>query len=656
MIGSWFTADQLAGLSLPGIPKTKRGVNQVASEQAWSDAKTMDGRPLARRKAGRGRGYEYHVDVLPAPARAALLARAARPRKIQSEELDNDNRDSGARWQAFEKLSDKAKGHARSRLAALHAVELLEAGGSSRTAAISVVAAQHQCSTSSLWNWFDLVAGCDRRDWLAYLAPAYKGGGHAKAEIDDEAWQYFLADYLRGSKPSPAECWQRLQDAARDHGWTLPKSLKTLTRKLQREVDPAVITLKRDGADALASRIPAQRRRRDNLRALEAVNYDGHKLDLFVRWPDGTKDRAILLTFQDLASNKILAWRLDTSESAEGFRLAFGDLVERWGIPDMVFSDNTMAAAAKSNTGGSRFRNRYKIKDDDFVGLFPALGIDLRFTKPAHGQSKPIERAFGDLSRYISKAPECEGAYTGNAPQNKPWNYGARAIDLADLLPVCEREINRFNSRTDRNSSVAKDRSCDDVFAESYARDLIRKPVPGDETLRRLWLLSVEGLTCRAPSGEIHLHGNRYWTEALGRIVGQKVAVRFDPDRLHQPIHVYDLDGRYLCAAECIEDSGFVDRDAAKRHAKALADHRRATRELAEAELRLSASDVARLTPAVIDQPAPDARVVRAHRFRGNAAVKAAPDLLEDQDRGAFSDQFVANVLQWKAEKDRHGL
>lgn len=651
MGAEWFTLAELADLKLRGFPRTKRGVGVVAEREGWAGARTVAGEPLARRRKGRGGGLEYHFTLLPLAARAALLAHGVCEKAAAAAEPSREDA-----WKHWESLNDKGRERAKFNALTLDAVLQLERGGTTRSTAVQTVAAERGVSAGSIWGWFRLVAGKDRCDWMAWLAPRYSREPRPQAEITPEAWDFFLADYLRMSRPGLAECWQRLNDAAAEHGWVLPKHPVSLKRRIEREIDPRVVIYKREGAEKFEQTLPAQRRDRSGLRALEAVNYDGHKLDLLVEWLGGTVSRAILLTFQDLASNKILAWRLDASESAAGFRLAFGDVIENWGIPDIVFSDNTMAAAAKSNTGGAKYRNRYKVRDDDFLGLFPALGIDLRFTKPAHGQSKPIERAFGDLARYISKAPEFEGAYTGNSPTNKPANYGSRAVRMIDLLRVCEREINRYNSRTDRNSMVARGRSFDEVFAESYERDLVRKPDAVNDRARLLWLLPATGLTCRKPDGVIHLYGNRYYDPALIAHIGDKVAVRYDPDRLGNPIHVYDLAGDYICAAACIADTGFMDEAGARKHARALKQERRATRELAEAQVVLNERDVTRLMPGASAAVKPEARVIQPQRFRRDAVVRAAPRGLPERDPNALPDDLVNNVLAMTAARNRSRL
>ena len=63
--------------------------------------------------------------------------------------------------------------------------------------------------------------------------------------------------------------------------------------------------------------------------ALQAVNLDDHRMDVFVRWPDGTIARPHLEGVQDIYSGLILAWRIDRSENTQAIRLAIGDVIER---------------------------------------------------------------------------------------------------------------------------------------------------------------------------------------------------------------------------------------------------------------------------------------------------------------------------------------
>jgi len=652
---TWLTPQRMVDLALPGLPGDVDNLNKIARRD-WRQATDLAGEPLARRRAGKGGGWEYHYSVLPSAAQARLMALAARqaaPAEPAAPEVPREEANRKAAWDRYDALPAKAKAKAKAKLDALVKVHELEAGGMTRSAAVATVAGEIRKSAGSIFNWLGEVRGVERADWLPALAPHYVGRT-ATADVTPEAWEWFKGDFLRQSAPLPAECYQRLLGEAKKYGWTVP-SLKTLTRRLE-QIDPRIVAMRRGGVEAHDRLNPPQRRDRTVFHVMEALNYDGHKIDVFVKWLDGTVSRAVLLAFQDLRSGKIVGWRVDRSESAEGFRLAFGDVADTYGLPDIIYSDNTMAAAAKENTGGSAYRHRGKVKEDDFQGAFTAAGIEIRFTLPAHGQSKLIERSFGELSRYIAKAPECEGAYTGNNPSNKPSNYGSRAVPLDVLVQVCEREINRFNARTDRNGLVAKGRSYDEIFAEGYSTAPIRRLTEADAAMRRLWLLSAEGVRCHRENGHIELYGNRYWSECLLRLRGKKVAVRFDPDKLQQPLHVYRLDGAYVGAAECIADVGHADRDAARQTARATAAKRRATRDLIEAEGILDAGRIAREQAKVPAAPVPVSKVIRPHRFDGTAAVKVEPRGLADTDPNALPENLAGNVLAYAAAKNRSRL
>lgn len=74
----WFTHAELAGLCLPGLPATKRGVALLCEREAWASRQSSRGEPLARQRSGKGGGLEYHLSLLPPEARAALSARATK--------------------------------------------------------------------------------------------------------------------------------------------------------------------------------------------------------------------------------------------------------------------------------------------------------------------------------------------------------------------------------------------------------------------------------------------------------------------------------------------------------------------------------------------------------------------------------------------------
>jgi len=62
---TWFTAAEIAALSLPELPASERGIQMRAGIDAWA----------SRDRAGRGGGKEYPLSALPIAARTAYVAR-----------------------------------------------------------------------------------------------------------------------------------------------------------------------------------------------------------------------------------------------------------------------------------------------------------------------------------------------------------------------------------------------------------------------------------------------------------------------------------------------------------------------------------------------------------------------------------------------------
>jgi putative transposase len=631
---SWHSALELAGLA--GLPATHSAVVRVAKRENWQ---------FRQRRAGRGGGREYSFSSLPAPAQAALLLRqqpanTSTPARTSGERVRVSEAHIQSAWERYERVPQHFKDEAHRRLRALQSVEQLVAEGRPLLQARELIAAQLQrenvrgVSCASLGRWAAQVATVEIQHRLAMLVPAYVGRT-VKSEIPVEAWDLFKADYLRPEAPAASKCYERLQRIAAARGWQIP-SLKTFKRRIQSELPRPVRILARLGREALDRSYPAQERDRTMFHALEAVNADGHKFDVFVRWPDGTIARPIMVGVQDLYSGKLLGYRIAETESADLARFAFRDVIEHYGIPAKVWLDNGRGFASKMLTGGTPNRFRFKVRDDDPIGLLTAMGCEIHWATPYHGQAKPIERAWRDLCESVAKHPAFAGAYTGNKPDAKPENYGSKAIALESFTRILSEEITAHNARDGRRTRAAAGRSFDATYAESYARSSIRKA--SAEQLRQL-LLATEVVISDRRTGSVHLSGNRYWSEAIAAHAGQKLMLRFDPDCLHSVVQVYTLANVYIGAADCIAAVGFADTRAAGEHARAKKQYTRAAKQQLDAERRMDAASVAAQLPTPPPEDLPVAGVI-APIFGKRAPAPIAVDV--PLQRTGTDDQTVA--------------
>lgn len=636
MAREWLTLAEILPHGGAELPNSERGLADHAERAGWREDLRR-----CRLRGGLGGGREYHVTLLPSAVQARL-GLASAPSVPPAEGRSN------AAWAVFERLPHSARRKARERLGAIQAVEALE--GVSRGVAVAQVADHQGVSRSALWQWLALVDDVPRADRLPALAPRHQGRT-STAECDPRAWDFFVADYLRPAQPALDACYGRLTEAAREHGWAPVPSSRTLRRRLEREFPKAALTLARQGRDAAARTFPAQRRDRSIFQACQAMNADGHKVDVTVQWEDGTTGRPILTAFQDLLSGAILAGRIDRTENREVVRLAFADVVERWGVPEHLFLDNGRHFASKWLSGGASHRYRFKRKDEEPEGIFKAVGVGhIHWTTPYHGQSKPIERAFRDFCEELAKHPAFEGAYTGRSPMHKPSNYGSRAIPIADFKAVLAREVDRHNNKTGRRGGVCAGRSFLQVIADSLAEGaLVTRASPAQ---RRMLLLAAEGVTARKPTGEIVVLGNRYWSEDLLDHMGERLIARFDPEDLTQAVAVYTFDNRFIGEADALGDVAFIDAAGARAWGQAKRDYLRATKEQVDAERRLTLDDVVRLMPGMPARSAgPQPKVVRLV-----ANGRSQPEPLEgSEDFGRGVELLAQGAVLPFARKEEGG-
>lgn len=654
----WYRPDEIAGL--PGCPGTVQGVHDKARREGWE---------RQRRKGQRGGGFEYAFASLPVETQAALLERERQKEqpRVTRPSAPRGPVDRESLWNAFERKPQNMKDEAARRLSALQGVERLVQAGTGRSRAIEEVAKVYGESRATLYRWQKATKGVDRSDWLAVLAPNYTGRT-ARSECSTEAWEFFKAQYLRAEAPSVAACYEWTRQAADEHGWTWPP-LRTINRWVN-EIPRTVRVLKREGELAMLNLYPSQQRTVADLYAMYWINGDGYQHNVFVRMPDGTVARPKTWFWQDIYSRRVVGYRTDRTEHSDMIRLALGDVVERYGIPEHATIDNTRAAANKWMTAGVRNRYRFKVRDEDPLGLMPQLGIDVHWTSvhkgKGHGQAKPVERTFGvgGFGEYVDKHPKFAGAYTGPNVMAKPENYQETTVPWETFLEVLAECVQRWNAKEGRRTEIcAGEQSFDRAFQESYERNAhrIRRAT---EAQRRMWLLAAEAVTVQR-DGTVALNvgggpqgKNRYGCDALIEHTGRKVVVRFDPDHLHESVHLYQPDGRYIGEAECIHAAGFGDTTAGREWRRLRKQRLQSSKQAAEAEVRMTAVESAEYLPQPEpeDDAAPQTNVVRgtfAERKKAvGSDVEPEPEGGQTPDhQSRFEDLMLREHPKWLARQ-----
>lgn len=647
----WFSAKKLEGLI--GLPKSSSAISRKARLEQW----------VFRQIHGvRGVAYEFHISSLPKETQAALLLRQGEIEtsmgrfEIARPTLEAHDYDREALWSKWDNASDSQRRLAEKWLPAVQAAdEMLNQGISTKTA-FATVAGHYQVSASTLRDKYYQVQKFAKPDWAAALVDgrgASRRNVH-KSEFDEDAWQFLIADYLRPEKPAFRKCYERLELAAREHGWSIP-SRATAFRRIQ-QLNEAMVVACREGEHALMHLIPAQQRTVEHLDAMQWINGDGYLHNVFVRWFNGDVIRPKTWFWQDVKTRKILGWRCDVSENIDSIRLSFMDVVTRYGIPEdfHITIDNTRGAANKWLTGGAPNRYRFKVKEDDPKGLFLLMGAKMHWTSvvagKGWGQAKPVERAFGvgGLEEYVDKHPALAGAYTGPNPQAKPDNYGDRAVDAELFLKTLAEGVAMFNARTGRETEMCGGKlSFDDVFEREYARTIVRKPT---EEQKRMLLLPAEAVNV-SRKGEFALKvggslkgaKNVYYNMALMNAGVKKVVVRFDPQQLHSTVYCYTLDGRFICEVECLSPVAFNDAAAGREYRRRQKQLKSATKAAIKAQKQMDALEVAELLPQIAEPEAPESRIVGIFRPSGN--MERVKNQERDDEYETERDEYLNHSL-----------
>ncbi len=293
----WYSAQELVGVA--GLSINERVIRRMADKEAWRF------QSLSRSPIGCGGGKEYHFGSLPRAVQAALAMRwytthTKEGKQAMKRAKDGASSSSIQRWDAFGRLPGSQQKQGHKRMAVLMALLALESNGLTRNQAIAALQKQGAApDRKTVFRWLERVRSYPITDWLPMLAPSH-GGGQQTANGTLEAWSIYKSDYLRPERPSATACYRRLQQAAAQNDWQLP-SLKTLTRRLKREVSRPTIMLARRGEGALENTYPAQERTAKDLFALALVCGDGHRFDVFTKWPGQKKPvRPMLLALQDV--------------------------------------------------------------------------------------------------------------------------------------------------------------------------------------------------------------------------------------------------------------------------------------------------------------------------------------------------------------------
>lgn len=563
MSEAWLSAAELAAITLPGLPGTTQRITSRAKREGWP----------SRRRAGRGGGREYPTSALPAEARAALAERnaaALAPAVAEEMRQASDLRDlAGWQREALEARlyilnQVELMAHAMGRRNAQDRFVAMAEAGELESGLVALIGKAHKAqrddrliSVSTLRRW---RRSLERGGELA-LAPKGKPAAYSPGETDTPVeWRDrhayrpwlddFLGYYLRPSKPSVAEAYERmaaeqpgalpglrvvqqtiagLGELGRNRGRMGPRELKTLKAHVVR-----------DSA---------------TLQPADIYTADGHRADFEVLHPDtGRPFRPEIVSVLDVKTRRCVGWSAGSDENG-------------WLVTDALRQSSTLAIPAIFYVdNGCGFKNA-TLDGGGAPGMLGRLGVTKKHSLPYNSQARGLVERFHrsvwvkagkTLPTFVGADMDAEAKQrvfqrsrkalkeTGGSPLHMRW---------PEFVAWGEGIVAAYNARphsalaktTDPETGRRRYMTPDEAWAADEAAGWIaERPDPDiiDDLFRPYE-------TRQVIRGQVTLFSNTYFAPELERRDLNKRSVRVGYD-LHDASRVWirDMDDRLVCVAE----------------------------------------------------------------------------------------------------------
>lgn len=301
----------------------------------------------------------------------------------------------------------------------------------------------------------------------------------------------------------------------------------------------------------------------DDIKAGQVWMSDGHDLEMMCY--RGNKKKANgeryygspkLIVWIDVKSRLITGWTLSWTETTESIAIALKRGIEKYGVPEQLFTDN-----------GKAYKSKVLKGTDELDGIYASLGLEVSHALPYNAQSKHIERWFVDFKETFTKSSI---TYKGGNISERPERMKSFAMDKIAKGKILEQEeleaaleafinyknhsyyaLRRETGRKAHRGRGMNNRTPLEVFNEE--NPVGERKMLSDEKLRLLFL--YEEIRTIQQNGIEYL-GNTYEHENLYFHQKEKVKIKFDPHDLRS-IYVYLETGEFLCKADKLQTAGW---------------------------------------------------------------------------------------------------
>lgn len=324
----------------------------------------------------------------------------------------------------------------------------------------------------------------------------------------------------------------------------------------------------------------------EDIKAGDIWMSDGHDLEMMCY--RGTKKKANgeryfgspkLIVWIDVKSRLITGWTLSWTETSEAIAIALKRGIERYGLPNELYTDN-----------GAAYKSKVLKGSEELDGIYASLGLKVKHALPYNAQAKHIERWFVDFKESFTKESL---TYKGGNIVERPEHmkgFGMQKLSKGEILEQeeLERYIERWIEKKNhfyyalRRAAGLKahrgrgmnNKTPLEIYNEECPE--AKRKMLNQEKLRLLFL--YEEMRTVQQNGIEYL-GNTYIHDLLYYNQGERVKIKYDPHDL-KSIYVYLDTGEFLCKADKLQTAGWNDVTAIKEHKKRVKRLRKLEKEM----------------------------------------------------------------------------
>jgi len=351
------------------------------------------------------------------------------------------------------------------------------------------------------------------------------------------------------------------------------------------------LMLVHQGAITLRQNTEPNLRDKTFLDPLEIIIGDFTRIDRIIKWHDGTLVTPYLCVWSDWRTNAIVGAAITKHPNAIGVKQSLFDCFSRFGVCQTAFMDNGKEFKGFIITGDKMETVNYRIdftddvertiKDFEYKGFLPAMGVTWMRAIVKNPRSKPVERIFGrgGFTDWAKEFGDWIGSKYWEMPETiakaiTKYRQGKAFVeplsgqtiyfsDLYSLAATVNEFINYHNSRP--SDGFGMDKKCPIQIWNELAQE---KP-PRKANVHELGFHFLEGDT-RKVRGSSHIEFKKhffYRSDALWNKRLEIVYIRYNAvdgywwkrgdnkqfEFLPNSLLVYDIDGKYICEAVPVE-------------------------------------------------------------------------------------------------------